>query len=55
MVVCYILKVSLCENRQKQQKETLSYFELETLLMGLLIVEDLGQGMYIDVSYKGFL
>ena len=31
MVVRYILKVSLCENRQKQQKETLSYFELETL------------------------
>ena len=31
MVVCYILKVSLCENRQKQQKEALSYLELETL------------------------
>ena len=30
-LVCFILKVSLCGNHQKQQKEAPSYFELKTL------------------------
>ena len=30
-LVCFVLKVNLCENHQKQQKEAPSYFELETL------------------------